>query len=418
MEKITRWNALLDTVNRYIKEIQELDGFHYDASNRDSIVCAVDSIFLHGKEKWTCYNSINVKYKRLRKFDQVKYVNMLSKQFHFILDNIFVLFGVVHPKSSELEMVYTVPNNNVAVLLSDLAVCHQHALNYRYDFSNDDIKCLFTISKVLSVNYDVERYKLTDISFLSYGIANGKSATLIEKDYFDNELDTFFRLKLPEFDNNYLPKKFYPIFTYLGYLVSAFNLLYIEEQNRYELENEHSDDLLLSRCWIDHAFFANIEGRQNYFDKDFFFKMYGLIGLLKSTDDDLSLNFNVFSDNTFNKIRNNSPYEYNKIIPSCAYHLKNCFEETVHGIYSENKSTLMTYSVEERIVFKENMLITKTSLIQHSVQVELAKDQILAPFPFVNINDREMENETFKDINEFNNFLKQFKSFFIFSIFQ
>ena len=136
-----------------------------------------------------------------------------------------------------------------------------------------------------------EKTKLRTISFLSYGIANGKSTTLASLGALDNEFSAFFRYQFE--DGVFMLKKYYPIFVHLGLLCKAFHLI------KYK-----STEGIVSRNWIDHSFFAAIEGRTNYFTLKYYQHLFSHTVAARNYDGsshlgDIFFRMVTFTDDTF-----------------------------------------------------------------------------------------------------------------------
>jgi len=142
--------------------------------------------------------------------------------------------------------------------------------------------------------FDVEenrKTKLRTISFISYGIANGKSTTLASLGELDNEFSAFFRYQFE--DGVFMLKKYYPIFVHLGLLCKAFHLI------KYK-----SSVGIVSRNWVDHSFFAAIEGRTNYFTYKYYQHLFSHTVAARNYEGTLHLGdiffrMVTFTDDTF-----------------------------------------------------------------------------------------------------------------------
>jgi hypothetical protein len=133
-----------------------------------------------------------------------------------------------------------------------------------------------------------EKTKLRTISFVSYGIANGKSTTLASLDALDNEFSAFFRYQFE--DGVFMLKKFYPIFVHLGLFCKAFHLI------KYK-----SSVGIVSRNWVDHSFFAAIEGRTNYFTLKYYQHLFSHTVAARNYEflSDIFFRMVTFTDDTF-----------------------------------------------------------------------------------------------------------------------
>jgi len=136
-----------------------------------------------------------------------------------------------------------------------------------------------------------EKTKLRTISFLSYGIANGKSSTLASFGSLDNGFSAFFRYKFED-GGVFMLKKYYPIFVHLGLLCKAFHLIKFK-----------SSVGIVSRNWVDHSFFAAIEGRENYFTLKYYQHLFSHTVAARNYEDgghrDVFFRMVTLTDDTF-----------------------------------------------------------------------------------------------------------------------
>jgi len=221
------------------------------------------------------------------------------------------------------------------------------------------------------------------ISFLSYGIANGKSSTLASFGSLDNGFSAFFRYKFVEFtklnkfEEKFMPNKFYPIFIHFGLLCKSFHLI---KYNR--------SDAIVSRNWVDHSFFAKTEDRKNFFNFEYYLHLFAhtVAARNESIYTDVYFRMVTYTDDTFfdkygQEIDTSSPY--------CCDNLNFPF------VFQDVE---VTYDL-----FKKGYIN-----LDDSVDVE----EFLRKNAKAVVNSREMENKIFKTKDAFLLFMTKYRSFF------
>lgn len=273
-----------------------------------------------GVNEWKPLNSKIIQFHHAPELDSTNFKMFLIQSIFTIFRSLLDIFGEIndsldtHPQTHvykikdekiflRLKLLFEELGLNEIILpiwgrsSEDYYKVHQLPLikGYTLDGCNYIRVVPFTVIEKSFLNcFDVEenrKTKLRTISFISYGIANGKSTTLASLGELDNEFSAFFRYQFE--DGVFMLKKYYPIFIHLGLLCKAFHLI------KYK-----SSVGIVSRNWVDHSFFAAIEGRTNYFTFKYYQHLFSHTVAARNYEGSLHLGdiffrMVTFTDDTF-----------------------------------------------------------------------------------------------------------------------